>query len=185
MGLILGIKMKNLERGFTIWLTGPSGAGKTTLAVKLAKRLKEMGYRVEILDGDTIRKTLYPNLGFSREARELHNRVVIHMAKLLSRNGVIAIVSLISPYKAVREYARKEIGNFIEVYVYAPLEVRIQRDPKGLYAKAIKGEIRGLTGYDGVYEEPENPEVKVDSSKMTPEEEVDAVIEKVRELGYL
>ncbi|MDK2870379.1 MAG: adenylylsulfate kinase [Pyrococcus sp.] len=177
--------MKNLEKGFTIWLTGPSGAGKTTLAHALKKKLTAMGYRVEILDGDTIRKTLYPNLGFSKEEREMHNRIVIHMAKLLSRNGVIAIVSLISPYKAIREYARKEIGNFIEVYVYAPLEVRIQRDPKGLYKKAMRGEIKGLTGYDGVYEEPENPEVKVDSSKMTPEEEAELVIQKARELGYL
>uniref|UniRef100_UPI002623E472 adenylyl-sulfate kinase n=1 Tax=Thermococcus sp. TaxID=35749 RepID=UPI002623E472 len=86
---------------------------------------------------------------------------------------------------AVREYARKEIGDFIEVYVYAPLKVRIQRDPKGLYAKALRGEIKGLTGYDGVYEEPENPEVKVDSSKMTPEEEVEVVVTKAREMGYL
>lgn len=177
--------LRNIEKGFTIWLTGPSGAGKTTLAVKLARKLREMGYRVEILDGDTIRKTLYPELGFSKEAREMHNRVVIHMARLLSRNGVIAIVSLISPYRAVRERARKEIGDFMEVYVYAPLEVRIQRDPKGLYARAMRGEIKGLTGYDGVYEEPENPEVRVDSSRMTPEEEVEAVIEKARELGYL
>ncbi len=177
--------LKNLERGFTIWLTGPSGAGKTTLAVKLARKLRKLGYRVEILDGDTVRKTLYPDLGFSKEAREMHNRVVIHMARLLSRNGVVTVVSLISPYKSVREYARREIGDFIEVYVYAPLEVRIQRDPKGLYARALRGEIKGLTGYDGVYEEPENPEVKVDSSKMTPEEEVEAVMAKVRELGYL
>ena len=177
--------LKNLERGFTIWLTGPSGAGKTTLAVKLARKLRKLGYRVEVLDGDTVRKTLYPDLGFSKEAREMHNRVVIHMARLLSRNGVVTVVSLISPYKSVREYARREIGDFIEVYVYAPLEVRIQRDPKGLYARALRGEIKGLTGYDGVYEEPENPEVKVDSSKMTPEEEVEAVMAKVRELGYL
>ena len=177
--------MKNLEKGFTIWLTGPSGAGKTTLAKKLAKKLSEMNVRVEVLDGDEIRRNLYPELGFSREAREMHNRIVIHMAKLLSRNGVIAIVSLISPYREVREYARREIGDFIEVYINAPLEVRIERDPKGLYSKAIKGEIKGLTGYDGVYEEPETPEVRIDSSKMTPDEEVAAVIDKANELGYL
>ncbi len=177
--------MKNLKKGFTIWLTGPSGAGKTTLAKKLAKKLSEMNVRVEVLDGDEIRRNLYPELGFSREAREMHNRIVIHMAKLLSRNGVIAIVSLISPYREVREYARREIGDFIEVYINAPLEVRIERDPKGLYSKAIKGEIKGLTGYDGVYEEPETPEVRIDSSKMTPDEEVAAVIDKANELGYL
>ncbi|MCD6513618.1 MAG: adenylyl-sulfate kinase [Candidatus Odinarchaeota archaeon] len=170
---------------FVIWLTGPSGAGKSTLAHALEKRLKDMGYRVEVLDGDVIRKTLYPNLGFSKEAREMHNRVVIHMAKLLSRNGVVAIVSLISPYKAVREFARKELGRFIEVYLKCPLEVRIQRDPKGLYAKAIKGEIKGLTGYDGVYEEPDNPEVVVQSHIMSVNEEVDAVLSKAEELGYL
>jgi len=177
--------LKNLKKGFTIWLTGPSGAGKTTLAKKLAKKLSEMNVRVEVLDGDEIRRNLYPELGFSREAREMHNRIVIHMAKLLSRNGVIAIVSLISPYREVREYARREIGDFIEVYINAPLEVRIERDPKGLYSKAIKGEIKGLTGYDGVYEEPETPEVRIDSSKMTPDEEVAAVIDKANELGYL
>ncbi|EHP86156.1 adenylyl-sulfate kinase [Methanotorris formicicus] len=174
-----------MSKGFTIWLTGPSGAGKTTLANALKEKFKEMGYNVEILDGDEIRNTLYPNLGFSKEAREMHNRIVIHMAKLLSRNGVIAIVSLISPYKSVREYARKEIERFIEVYVYAPLEVRIKRDPKGLYAKALKGEIKGLTGYDGVYEEPDNPEVKVDSSKMSVDEEVELIIKKAKELNYL
>ena len=170
---------------FVIWLTGPSGAGKSTLAHALEAKLKELGYRVEVLDGDVVRKTLYPNLGFSKEAREMHNRVVIHIAKLLSRNDVITIVSLISPYRHVRDYARKEIGKFIEVYLNCPLEVRIQRDPKGLYAKAIKGEIKGLTGYDGVYEEPENPEVVVDSNSMSVEEEVEAVLSKARELGYL
>ncbi|HHC19210.1 MAG TPA: adenylyl-sulfate kinase [Euryarchaeota archaeon] len=170
---------------FVIWLTGPSGAGKTTLARALEKRLKDMGYKVEVLDGDEIRKTLYPNLGFSKEAREMHNRIVIHMAKLLSKNGVIVIVSLISPYRSVREYARKEIGKFIEVYLKCPLEVRIQRDPKGLYAKAIRGEIKGLTGYDGVYEEPENPEVLLRSDLMTVEEEVNAVLSKAKELKYL
>ena len=174
----------SLEKGFTIWLTGPSGSGKTALAKKLAERFVKMGCRVEILDGDEIRKNLYPELGFSKKEREMHNRIVIYIAKLLSKNGVVAIVSLISPFKSVRDLARKEIGDFIEVYVYAPLEVRLKRDPKGLYAKAMKGEIKDLTGYDGIYEEPENPEVFVDSSKMTLEEEVEAVMRKIKELGY-
>lgn len=168
-----------------IWLTGPSGSGKTTLARALARRLRGMGKNVEILDGDEIRRALYPDLGFSKEARELHNRVVIHMANLLSRNGVFVIVSLISPYRSVRQRAREVIKDFIEVYVYAPLEVRIQRDPKGLYAKAMRGEIRELTGYDGVYEEPENPDVRVDSSIMSVEEEVEAVLAVLRAKGYI
>ncbi len=170
---------------FVIWLTGPSGSGKTTLARALANRLKEMGYRVEILDGDEIRRNLYPDIGFSREAREMHNRVVIHMARLLSRNGVVAVVSLISPFRAVREKARQEIGRFIEVYLKCPLEVRIERDPKGLYARAMRGEIKDLTGYDGVYEEPENPEVILETHRLSVEEEVEAVLRKAEELDYL
>ena len=170
---------------FVVWLTGPSGSGKTTLARALSEKLKEMGYRVEILDGDEIRRNLYPDIGFSREAREMHNRVVIHMAKLLSRNGIVAVVSLISPFRAVREKARQEIGRFIEVYLKCPLEVRIKRDPKGLYARAMRGEIKDLTGYDGVYEEPENPEVVLETHRLSVEEEVEAVLRKAEELDYL
>jgi adenylylsulfate kinase len=171
--------------GFCIWITGPSGAGKSTIANALLKKLKEKDYKVELLDGDEIRSKLYPYLGFSKEAREMHNKVVIEMAKRLVRNDIIVIVSLISPFKKVREFARNEIEKFIEVYVYTPLEERIKRDSKGLYTKALKGEIKNLTGYDGVYEEPENPELKLDTSKLTIDEEVELVIKKVKELGYL
>lgn len=170
---------------FVIWLTGPSGAGKTVLAHSLERRLKEIGKNVEVLDGDVVRHTLYPSIGFSKEAREMHNRVVIHIAKLLSRNGVIPIISLISPYRRVREFAREELDRFIEVYLKCPLDVRIQRDPKGLYAKAINGEIKGLTGYDGVYEEPNNPEVVVETHVMSVEKEAELVLNKATELGYL
>ena len=129
---------------FVIWLTDPSSAGKTVLSQALKKKLREKGYKVEIFDGDEVRKEFYPDIGFSKKAREIHNKIVIHMAALLSRNGVVAIVSLISSYNVVREYTRRKIGNFIEVYLKYPLENGIKRDPKGLYAKAIKGEISGL-----------------------------------------
>ncbi|AEA47028.1 adenylyl-sulfate kinase [Archaeoglobus veneficus] len=170
---------------FVIWLTGPSGAGKTTLANALYEKLSEMGLNVEVLDGDGIRSQLYPDLGFSREEREMHNRVVVQMAKLLAKNGVITIVSVISPFRESREYARQEIENFMEVYLKCPLEVRVQRDPKGLYSKALKGELKGLTGYDGAYEEPENPELVLETHRMSVEEEVDAILKKAKELGFM
>ncbi|AGK61892.1 adenylylsulfate kinase [Archaeoglobus sulfaticallidus PM70-1] len=170
---------------FVIWLTGPSGAGKTTLAMALAEKLQEMGCQAEVLDGDGIRSRLYPDLGFSKQEREMHNRVVTEMAKLLAKNGVITIVSVIAPYRAWREYARKEIGSFVEVYLRCPLEVRIERDPKGLYAKALKGEVKELTGLDGEYEEPESPELILDTDRMSVEEEVEEVLKKIKDLGLL
>lgn len=170
---------------FVVWITGPSGAGKTTLANALHEKLEEMGYTAEVLDGDGIRSKLYPDLGFSREEREMHNKVVVHFAETLARNGVIAIVSVIAPYRSSREYARKEIKNFMEVYLKCPVDVRIKRDPKGLYNKALKGELKELTGLDGVYEEPENPELVLHTHRMSVEEEVEAVIRKAKELGFL
>jgi len=170
---------------FVIWLTGPSGSGKTTLAHALEKKLREIGLNVEVLNGDGIRSKLYPDLGFSEKEREMHNKVVVEMAKLLSKNGIVTIVSVIAPYRKWREYARREVGRFVEVYLRCPLEVRIKRDPKGLYAKALRGEIKDLTGLDGKYEEPENPELTLDTDKMSVKEEVEAVLRRVKELGYL
>ena len=170
---------------FVLWLTGPSGAGKTTLANALGKKLRELGYEIEILDGDGIRSKLYPDLGFSKEEREMHNKVVIEMAKLLAKNGVITIVSIISPFKSTREYARNEIGNFIEVYLKCSKEELIRRDPKGLYAKALKGEIKDLTGYDGIYEEPENPEVLLETDKLSVDEEVSLLLKYLRNKGFI
>jgi len=176
---------ENGFKGFTIWLTGPSGAGKSYLADGLMRYFEEHGLPIEIFDGDSVRKRLYPDIGFSAEARRMHNKVVINHARLMSKHGIPNIVSLISPFRDVRDNARAEIGNFVEVMVESTKEVRIERDPKGLYAKAIAGEISNLTGYDGVYEEPLQPEVTVYSHKQTLEEEVDAVISKCRELGYI
>jgi len=170
---------------FVIWITGPSGSGKTTLVKALADKLRELNVNAEVLDGDGIRSKLYPDLGFSKEEREMHNRVVIQMANLLAKNGVVTLVSIISPYKETREAARREIGRFMEVYLKCSLEERIRRDPKGLYAKAVKGEIKDLTGYNGVYEEPENPELILYTDRMDINEEVEAVIRKAVELGYL
>ncbi len=176
---------ENGYKGFTIWLTGPSGAGKTYLADGLRKYFEEKGYPLEVFDGDSVRKRLYPDIGFSAEARKMHNKVVINHARLMTKHGVPNIVSLISPFKDVRDLAREEIGDFIEVMVESTKDVRIERDPKGLYAKAIKGEITNLTGYDGVYEPPTDPEVTVYSHKQTLEEEVEAIISKIKEMGYI
>ncbi|HID43294.1 MAG TPA: adenylyl-sulfate kinase [Archaeoglobaceae archaeon] len=174
-----------MAMSFVIWITGPSGSGKTTLVETLAEKFRELNVNAEVLDGDGIRSKLYPDLGFSKEEREMHNRVVIQMANLLAKNGVVTLVSIISPYRVTRETARREIGRFMEVYLKCPLEERIRRDPKGLYAKAMKGEISDLTGYDGVYEEPENPELVLHTDKMDVDEEVETVIKKAVELGYL
>lgn len=172
-------------KGFTIWLTGPSGAGKSYLAHGLAEHFEKKGIPVELFDGDHVRKKLYPDIGFSAESRRMHNKVVINHARLMTRHGIPNIVSLISPFRDVRDTAREEIGDFMEVMVESTKEIRIERDPKGLYAKAIKGEITNLTGYDGIYEPPLNPEVVVRSHEQTLEEEVGVVLEKAKELGFI
>ncbi len=165
-----------------IWLTGLPGSGKTTIAKALYPRLKELGFKVELLDGDIVRKELSPELGFTKQDREIHARRVVYLSKILSRNGVISIVSLISPYREFRRYARSETNmnnNFYEVYVKCSLETCIARDPKGLYKKALSGEIKDLTGLQDPYEEPDNPEIIVDTEKQTLEECVNVIIYQV------
>ncbi len=171
------------DQGFVLWFTGPPGAGKTTLAERLMTIFIEGGRRVEMLDGDEIRKGLSRDLGFSKEDREKHNERVIFVAKLLSRNGVVTLVPLISPYREVRMKARNEISNFIEIYVKCPLDILIKRDPKGLYKKALAGEITNLTGLQAPYEEPLSPEIAIDTNTQTVEESVNTILNYLRTKG--
>ncbi len=171
--------------GFVVWLTGLSGAGKSTIAQALARALRALGQRVEVLDGDVVRQHFSKGLGYSREDRLENMRRVAYVAHLLSRNGVAVIVALISPYREGRDYARQLIGRFLEVYVRCPLDVLIQRDVKGLYAKALRGQIPNFTGISDPYEEPLSPEVVVDTDREAVEESVAKVWRALVERGYV
>jgi len=171
------------REGFTLWMTGLPGSGKSTLAgVLKAKLEKEHGMSVEILDGDEVRKGLSRDLGLSREDREEHAWRVSFVSKLLSRNGVVSIVALISPYRTSRESAKAMIGpeRFLEVYVKASLAVCEMRDPKGLYAKARRGEITNMTGIQDPYEEPADPDIVVETEKGTPEASAALIIQELQ-----
>ena len=174
-----------MEKGVTLWFTGLSGSGKSTLAERVANELRHRGLRVEILDGDEVRTNLSKGLGFSKEDRDTNIRRIGFVCKLLTRNGVAAIAAAISPYRAVRDEVRAEIGDFVEVYAKCPLDVLQERDVKGLYAKALKGEIANFTGVSDPYEEPLNPEVVLESDKETVDESLAKVVAKLEELGYL
>jgi adenylylsulfate kinase len=176
---------RNSGKGFCVWITGLPGSGKTTIASQLGPVLEQMGMGVEVFDGDWVRRELSPDLGFSKEDRSLHNKRVIHMARLLVKHGAVVIVCLISPYREIRKYAREQIGIFVEVWARASIETCIERDPKGLYAKALRGEISDMTGIQDPYEEPEAPEIEVDTEGQSPEESVDAILAGLRSLGYL
>ena len=174
--------------GFVIWMTGLPASGKSTLSRLLCKRLREeYGRRVEVLDGDEIRKGLSRDLGLSKEDREEHNHRVAYVAKVLSRNGVVVISALIAPYATSRADAREMVGpeRFLETYIRAPLEVCEERDPKGLYAKARRGEITNMTGIQDPYEEPTQPDLVVDTSSSTPEESVSRILDGLRGRGRL
>ena len=173
------------QKGFTAWFTGLPCCGKTTIADKVADILKKNGYRVERLDGDIVRKGLTSDLGFSKEDRDENIKRVTFVAKLLTRNGVAVLATFISPYRERRQKTREEIGNFIEIYTKCPVKVCIQRDVKGMYKKALNGEIKNFTGINDPYEEPKHPELILDTDKETIEESVGKVLNKLIEFGYI
>ncbi|MHA7964130.1 adenylyl-sulfate kinase [Paenibacillus sp. CAU 1782] len=168
--------VENLGRGQTIWLTGLSGAGKSTIASALAETLRSKGVAVEWLDGDELRKRLGSELGFSRADRFENIARAVYLADMLNRHGVTVIVSLISPYREMRQYARQALPNFSEIYVDCPLEECERRDVKGLYAKARRGEITAFTGISDPYEPPEHPELVLQTAKQTVSECVNALL---------
>lgn len=173
------------QRGVTLWFTGLSGAGKTTISKSVAEKLRLDGYKLEVLDGDIVRQNLTKGLGFSKEDRDENIRRIGFVANLLTRNGVIVIVSAISPYRAIREEVRDRIGDFIEVYVNAPLEVCEARDVKGLYRRARSGEIKNFTGIDDPYEPPTNPDIECRTDQEELAESVEKVLGKLQADGYL
>lgn len=173
------------QKGFTVWFTGLSGAGKSTVAHHVAKLLEERGRLVDILDGDEVRENLSKGLGFSKEDRDINVRRIAYVARLLTRHGAAVITAAISPYRATREWAREQIGNFVEVYVDCPLEVCADRDVKGLYKKAFAGEIKQFTGVSDPYEPPVKPELVLETYRETPNESAAKVIHTLERLGYL
>jgi adenylyl-sulfate kinase len=174
-----------MSKGVTVWFTGLPCSGKTTVADGVAEKLRGQGYKVERLDGDIVRRSLTSDLGFSKEDRDENIKRVTFVAKLLTRNGVIVLATFVSPYVERRRKSREEIGEFMEVYVRCSVEECMKRDVKGMYRKALAGEITGFTGVDDPYEEPQSPELVLDTDKETVEESVQKVLGKMESLGYL
>ena len=173
------------QKGFTLWFTGLSGAGKTTLARLVEDQLIARGHKVEVLDGDVIRTNLSKGLGFSKEDRDTNIRRIGFVCNLLTRNDVVAIAAAISPYREVRDELRRDIGAFVEVYVRYPIAVLAERDVKGLYKKALAGEIKNFTGVDDPYESPLAAEVVVETDIETPEQSAARIISKLEEMSLL
>lgn len=175
-----------MARGFTVWMTGLSGAGKSTISSLLEQRLRNAGLEVEVLDGDVVRTHLSKGLGFSREDRDTNILRIAFVASLLTRHGVAAITAAISPFAETRQQAREQIGpDFVEVYVHCPLEELVRRDVKGLYAKALRGEVQNFTGVSDPYEEPLHPDVTVHTDRETVEQSVEKILAVLRQRGYL
>jgi adenylyl-sulfate kinase len=173
------------QKGFTLWFTGLSGAGKSTLARLVETELISRGLRVEVLDGDVIRTNLSKGLGFSKEDRDTNIRRIGFVCNLLTRNQVVAIAAAISPYREVRDEVRRDIGTFVEVYVKCPIDVLAERDVKGLYKRALAGEIKNFTGVDDPYEAPLTSELTVETDLETPEESAARIIAKLEEMSLV
>ena len=174
-----------MRQGFTLWFTGLSGAGKSTLAGHVAEELRRRGCRVEILDGDEVRTNLSKGLGFGKEDRDTNIKRIGYVCKLLSRNGVVAISAAISPYRDIRDYNRQQIGDFVEVYVTCSIEALTRRDVKGLYKKALAGEIQHFTGVSDPYEPPLHPEITVDSEQEREPESVKKILDHLEQRGWI
>ena len=172
-------------QGFTVWFTGLPSSGKTTVAREVEQELRRRRLKVEVLDGDVVRANLSKGLGFSKEDREIHIRRIGFVSKLLTRNGVAVLTAAISPYRKVRDAVRRDIGRFVEVYVKCPVEACMERDVKGLYRRALRGEIKNFTGVSDPYEEPLTPEVVVETDQETPEESAVKILDRLETLGYL
>ena len=171
-----------MKKAFTLWFTGMSGAGKSTLSTRVAAELRRRGKAVELLDGDEVRTNLSAGLTFSKEDRDLNIRRIAYVCHLLTRNNVWSISAAISPYREMRDHARKMIGDFIEIYVECSLDRLAQRDVKGLYKKALAGEIKNFTGVSDPYEPPLHPEITVNSEKQTPDESFNQIMRHLETL---
>ena len=176
----------NLEHGCTVWFTGLSGAGKSTVSSIVEAEMRKRDLRVEVLDGDVIRTHLSKGLGFSKADRDTNIRRIGWVCELLARNGVVAIAAAISPYREIRDEVRGKVGRFVEVYMECPVPILAERDVKGLYKKALAGEIKNFTGVDDPYEPPLNPEVVCHTDgRETPEQSAAKIIDKLEKLGYI
>ncbi|HEX8087995.1 MAG TPA: adenylyl-sulfate kinase [Blastocatellia bacterium] len=173
------------QKGFTLWFTGLSGAGKTTLARLVETELKARGHKVEVLDGDVIRTNLSKGLGFSKEDRDTNIRRIGFVCDLLTRNDVVALAAAISPYRNVRDEVRRQIGSFVEVFVKCPINVLAERDVKGLYKKALAGELKNFTGVDDPYEEPTAAEIVVETDSEMPSQSVARILSKLEEMSLI
>ena len=177
-----------MEKGFVVWITGLPGSGKTSVALRVAEMLRAGGCRVEVLDGDEVRRWLSPEAGFTREDRRRHLIRVAHVARLLARNGVAVVCSFVSPYRDVRREVRSIVevdAPFIEVYAKCSLEECMRRDPKGLYKRALRGEIRHMTGLDDPYEEPLNPDLVLDTEHCTADLNARRLVEYLKSTGLI